>query len=134
MAHIMVVDDDELIRVFLASLLRHVGYSVTEAENGQTCLQKIKTCAVDLVITDIFMPEMDGFYLLTELHRASPDSRMIAISGGYKSVTSQLTLQMAKAFGAIDTIAKPFKTAMVIQQVAKALQMANNQTEPGEAS
>ncbi|MEO5340405.1 MAG: response regulator [Magnetococcus sp. MYC-9] len=121
MSRILVVDDDEIMRTFLVAILRYVGYTVTESDNGLSGLKRLQTDPADLVITDIFMPEMDGLDLLTEILRNHPDSKIIAISGGYRAMNAQLTLKMAQGLGAIDIIAKPFQTSAVLKQVARAL-------------
>ncbi|MBF0582862.1 MAG: response regulator [Magnetococcales bacterium] len=126
MAHILLVDDDELMRALLSGVLRRVNHTVIEADNGRTALQILKKNSVDLIMTDIFMPEMDGMDLLTSILSRYPDSKIIAISGGYKAMNAQLSLRMARGFGAVDVIAKPFRTADVIRKVARALQPTNS--------
>ncbi|MBF0162071.1 MAG: response regulator [Magnetococcales bacterium] len=110
------------MRALLSGMLRHVGHTVVESDNGQGGLEQMNAYPAELVITDIFMPEMDGLEFLITLLEKHPDSKVIAISGGYKAVNACLSLQMAKALGATDIIAKPFHTAAVIRQVAYALQ------------
>ncbi|MEO5364095.1 MAG: response regulator [Magnetococcus sp. DMHC-8] len=122
MAHILVVDDDEVMRAFLAAILRHVGHAVLEADNGESGLATLAAAPVDLLITDIFMPEMDGLDLLTTVLRRHPGCKIIAISGGYKAMNPQLSLTMARGLGAVDVIAKPFQTATVVRTVARVLQ------------
>ncbi|MBF0461345.1 MAG: response regulator [Magnetococcales bacterium] len=121
MAHILVVDDDQIIRKFLAEILRQDGHTIIEAENGQMGLEKIKTNPVDLIITDIFMPEMDGIDLLVAIMRTYPGSKIIAISGGYKAMDPQVTLGMAQLFGAVDIMTKPLHASVVIHKVGQAL-------------
>ncbi|MBF0429054.1 MAG: response regulator [Magnetococcales bacterium] len=122
MVHILVVDDDEVFRVYLVTILRNAGYSVLDAENGQEGLERIAGISVDLIITDIFMPKMDGIDLLAEIRFSRPNVKVIAISGGYKSMNSRLTLEMAKTFGAVDIITKPFRADVVLQKVEQSLQ------------
>ena len=66
---ILIVDDDALIRQLLALILSSAGYSVTEATNGRDALDKLGERAVNLVITDLRMPQMDGIELTRELRR-----------------------------------------------------------------
>ncbi|MBF0438466.1 MAG: response regulator [Magnetococcales bacterium] len=122
MVHILVVDDDEVFRVYLVTILRNAGYSVLDAENGQEGLERIAGISVDLIITDIFMPKMDGIDLLAAIRFSRPNVKVIAISGGYKSMNSRLTLEMAKTFGAVDIITKPFRADVVLQKVEQSLQ------------
>jgi two-component system chemotaxis response regulator CheY len=66
---ILIVDDDALIRQLLVLILTSAGYSVTEAINGRDALDKLGERAVNLVITDLRMPQMDGIELTRELRR-----------------------------------------------------------------
>ncbi|NGZ06304.1 MAG: response regulator [Magnetococcales bacterium] len=125
MAHILVVDDDESFRLYLITLLRQAGHTVLEASNGETGLELFASHPVELIITDIFMPKMDGIDLLAALHAHRPNVKVIAISGGYKAMNSRLTLEMAKSFGAMDIITKPFQAGTVLQKVTRALQSSD---------
>ncbi|GAB0056895.1 Chemotaxis protein CheY [Candidatus Magnetaquicoccaceae bacterium FCR-1] len=121
MANILVVDDDEIFRIYLVTVLQKAGYTVLEAENGQAALDLVGTMKIDLIITDIFMPKMDGIDLLAAVLAEHPNARMIAISGGYKAMNSKLTLEMAQSFGALEIITKPFHAETVLQKVQSAL-------------
>ena len=81
MARILVVDDDNTIRLLLRSMLERRGHSVVEAENGAEGLQYYRTAPADLVITDIQMPVMDGLQMIKELRGDFPTAKIIAISG-----------------------------------------------------
>jgi PAS domain S-box-containing protein len=81
-ALILVIDDDPQIRLTLRSILTDVGYDVIEAANGRKGIDLVKSNWVDLVITNIFMPEKEGIETIIELHRDFPDIKIIAISGG----------------------------------------------------
>ncbi|MBF0271958.1 MAG: response regulator [Magnetococcales bacterium] len=122
MAHILVVDDDESFRIYLVTLLRQAGHTVLEADNGQTGLELCAASPVELIITDIFMPKMDGIDLLAAVRTERPQVKVIAISGGYKAMNSRLTLEMATSFGAMDIITKPFQAGTVLQKVTRALE------------
>ena len=105
MATILIIDDDDLIRVLLRSALEAAGYEVTEAANGRQGLALYRYRPTDLVITDIVMPEMNGLDMLLELTREFLHAKVIAISGagGEKNV-----LDVAKLLGARQTFRKPF--------------------------
>ena len=92
MARILVIDDDESIRVLLRTALELQGYDVVEAENGYEGLQCYQAGAIDLVITDILMPVMDGVEMITELQRDFPWVKIIAISGGRRALEMAQTL------------------------------------------
>lgn len=125
MASVLVIDDDEECRIHLTTLLRQAGHTVMEAPDGLSGLQGIQSGSVDLIITDIFMPARDGFQLLDELTRIHSSVKVIAISGGYRSMSPHVTLQIARHLGAVDTIVKPFQKEEVLRQVAITLGSAN---------
>ena len=81
MARILVVDDDNAVRLLLRSMLERRGHSVVEAENGAEGLQYYRTAPADLVITDIQMPVMDGLQMIKALRDEFPTAKIIAISG-----------------------------------------------------
>ena len=105
MATILIIDDDDHIRVILRSALEVAGYEVTEAANGRQGLALYRYGPMDLAITDIVMPEMNGLDMLLELTREFLHAKVIAISGagGGKNV-----LDVAKLLGARQTFQKPF--------------------------
>ena len=93
-------------------------------------MEQIARKPVDLVITDIFMPTMDGFELLSALRKRYPDSKMIAMSGGGATMSQTLALRVAKKIGAIGFIRKPFQlndvTNMVNMAIGSAQPAARN--------
>ncbi len=80
---ILLVEDEDAVRVFSARALRNKGYQVLEAKNGEAALQQIENDAagIDLLITDVVMPQMDGPTLARHVRRLRPDLRVIFISG-----------------------------------------------------
>jgi len=106
MATILIIDDEELVRVLLRSALEAAGYEVTEAANGRQGLELYRHRPTDLVITDIIMPELDGLHMLLELMRQFLDAKVIAISGA--AVGEKTVLDVAKLLGARQTFQKPF--------------------------
>jgi CheY-like chemotaxis protein len=82
---ILVVDDEEVIRQLFARLLQKEGYEVATAENGFDALLKLKTLLPDVIISDLNMPKMSGFELLSVVRRRFPKISVIASSGAYGS-------------------------------------------------
>ncbi|NGZ06305.1 MAG: response regulator [Magnetococcales bacterium] len=124
MARILIIDDDEPFRVHLGTLLRGAGHVVLEVECALHALDKIALDPFDLLITDIFMPRMDGFELLSTLLRRHPRIQVIAMSGGGSGMTPALALNVAKKLGANELISKPFQPGAVLQVVDRVLQSA----------
>jgi len=107
MARILVVDDDALVRATVSSALQRVGHEVLEAQNGLEAIATVEQSKVDLVISDIIMPEVDGIGLLLRLRKQHPSLRVIVISGGGRIHKSDF-LRMATTLGADMSLAKPF--------------------------
>ncbi|MBF0462225.1 MAG: response regulator [Magnetococcales bacterium] len=122
MAHILVVDDDSAIRMFLMEVLTHAGHFVTEAESGHIALQELATHSIDLIITDIFMPTMDGIDFLVAVLRTDPHKKIIAVSGGHTAIDHRSALELARSFGAMDSMEKPVPVHRLIRTIEQALQ------------
>lgn len=102
---ILVVDDEKNARMALSKILSHDGYEVSSAENGVEALNFLRNKEVELIITDLNMPEMNGLAFLRELNRNHPDSNVIMITA-YGEVESYLE---AISLGAFEFINKPLK-------------------------
>jgi CheY-like chemotaxis protein len=113
MPSILVVDDDEMVRDAIASALKRAGYSVLEAADGREAATRFKSQPVDLVITDILMPERDGLETIQSLNHGPDPVPIIAMTG--LSSRSSLYLEMARTFGAVRVLEKPFELTELIQ-------------------
>lgn len=102
---ILVVDDEENARVALSKILAHEGYDVWSAGNGVEALNFLRSREVELIITDLNMPEMNGLMFLRELNRSHPSSNVILITA-YGEVESYLE---AMTLGVFEYINKPVK-------------------------
>lgn len=102
---ILVVDDEENARVALSKILTREGYDVASAGNGYEALNYLRGRDVELIITDINMPEMNGMAFLRELNRSHPASNVIMITA-YGEVESYIE---AMSLGAFEYINKPVK-------------------------
>jgi CheY-like chemotaxis protein len=110
MASILVIDDEPNIRTLLRAILESDGHTVIEATNGREGVTLYRQQPVDLVITDIHMPELNGLDLILELTREFLNVKVIAISGEQGEATS--SLHMAKLLGARQVLHKPFSLEM----------------------
>ena len=86
---ILVVDDEENTRLALKRLLNREGYEVQTAANGREALNSLNSSPVELIITDLNMPEMNGLTFLKELNRQYPASNVIMITAGFKETGSE---------------------------------------------
>jgi CheY-like chemotaxis protein len=108
MAVILVVDDDSSLRDVLRKMLNFFGHTVVEASNGLEAEDVVAMRPVDLVITDIIMPDKEGITLVRDLKRRQPDLKILVISGGGRTASFGL-LDAAGQFGAEAMLRKPFK-------------------------
>jgi len=120
MKHILVVDDDVGIRDLLTAILEREGYEVSAAADGKEAIRLFRRNPSDLIITDIIMPEQEGLKTISDLRRAHPDVRIIAISGGGQYGLGEY-LDVATALGADQTFAKPFDRLELVKAVRKLL-------------
>jgi CheY-like chemotaxis protein len=116
LAKILVIDDEEGVRRVIGKILVRAGHDVLEAPDGKVALSLLKEEAADLVICDLFMPEMDGVEVLRQLRRDYPNLRVVAISGGAYQGRVQL-LDVAKALGAVAVLGKPFQPHQLLELV-----------------
>lgn len=112
----MLVEDDEGLREMLKSSLLKNKFQVIEATNGRDAINKFKAILIELVITDLLMPEQDGIGLIIELRKIKPDLKIIAISGGGKAGPGNY-LSIAQTLGANAIFAKPFSLNLFIDKV-----------------
>jgi CheY-like chemotaxis protein len=120
MKRILLVDDNEPFRRMVCKMLEGAGYSVVVAGDGAAALALFRMQDVDLVLTDLIMPEKEGLETILELRKLAPELKIIAMSGGGR-VDADDYLPLAKAFGAARTLAKPFLAAELLTTVAEVL-------------
>ena len=116
MARILIIDDDESVRFSIRHALKSIGHEVAEAENGNQGIALQQDQSFDLVITDIIMPETNGFETIRELKRKHPSLPVIAISGGGRFKSSDY-LDVAKMFGVEIVLAKPFTAPELFKSI-----------------
>lgn len=119
MATVLVVDDEPLFRDYLRKILEREGHQVVEAADGADGVRKVDDNEIDLVITDIVMPKMDGIDFIMDLNKRKPNMGVIAVSGGGRP--SGCFLIPAKALGAARTLSKPFSRGELVTVVSEVL-------------
>src|SRR5688572_13777627 len=116
MPRILIIDDEQDTRLVLRESLEDADYQVQEAANGAEALKLCRVAPVDLVISDIFMPEKDGLEFISELRRRNRLLPIIAISGGGRE-----GLETAQKLGATAILHKPFTRDEILRAVESAL-------------
>ncbi|MFT5717071.1 MAG: two-component system chemotaxis response regulator CheY [Oleiphilaceae bacterium] len=119
MATILAVDDSASMRQMVSFTLKGAGYTVIEAEDGQKALDKAKGSAVDLVLTDVNMPVMDGIELVRNLrtlpaYKFTPILMLTTESAGDKKV-------QGKNAGATGWLVKPFNPEQLLATIKKVM-------------
>ncbi len=116
MARILIVDDEESDRVLERTILERQGHETYVAVNGEEALREYVGKGIEVVITDLQMPKVHGFELITVLRDFSPQPSIIAVSG-----TGPEQLDMANALGAKFTLRKPIDPDRLIAAVEQVL-------------
>lgn len=118
---ILVVDDEENARIGLSKLLEREGFEVESVSNGYEALNYLNQRQVNVIVTDINMPEMNGITFLKELNKSFPSSNVIMITayGGVESYIEAMNL------GAFEYINKPIK----IEELKSILKKIFKETE-----
>ena len=116
---VLSVDDSPVVRAMVRGYLHIGGYQVEEAESGSEALRHLAAAAYDVVITDLHMPELDGFALLSAVKREAPGTEVVFLTGAH-DVNSTIR---AIRLGAHDYLTKPLTNAdAVIGSVERALE------------
>lgn len=127
MTKILIIEDDPEVRQTLVYLLEDEGYDVVVAEDGAKGIRKFASDQPDLVITDVFMPNQEGFQTIREILALKPQAKIIAASAGFTSPSAgdddkrDFYLRMARQLGAIEVIPKPFEIDDLIRRVERCL-------------
>lgn len=125
---ILIVDDEQEVRISLYEALKRQGHEVSVAENGAMALDLLVRAAVDLVITDIRMPELDGLELLKRLKTTSPDLPVVIITG-HATVESAVS---AMKQGAFDYMLKPVDPEVIGETINRAFSGSRVEKGPSQ--
>lgn len=116
MARILIVDDEESDRLIAQAILAKAGHQTFFAHDGEEALRQYSSTGIDLVLTDLQMPEVHGFELITVLRDFDDPPAIVAVSG-----TGQFQLHMAEALGARYTLTKPIAPDSLLDAIERAL-------------
>lgn len=112
MARILVIDDQEMVRVTVRRILASAGHDVIEAASGDAGIALFRAHAPALVLTDLLMPDKPGGETIAELRDGGAACRIVAMSGGDG-------LDLARELGADEVLEKPFRADALLALVEK---------------
>lgn len=120
MAHILLIDDNAMVRETINEMLASAGHGVDEAPDGSAGLRKFAAGKYDVVISDVFMPGEDGIVTIRKIRREDSDVGIVAISGGGYRDSAEDVLRVTVDVGADCTLAKPFSRKQLLAAVDEA--------------
>ncbi len=112
---ILLAEDDEDMRRFLAKALENAGYEVTSFDNGQSAYDRLREEPFNLLLTDIVMPQMDGIELARKAAELDPDLKIMFITG-FAAVALNADLEAAKD---AKILSKPFHLRDLVSEVSR---------------
>ncbi len=126
--HILLVDDDPDFRGMLAIAFARAGFTVHEAENGNVALALLAEQPIDLIVTDIIMPEADGYEVILRLKALPARPPLIAVSGGCVRLKLELP-RMARLLGADAAFEKPLIPEALLSEARRLIGERRAETE-----
>ena len=117
---VLLVEDHDQVRKLIKTVLERDGFEVIVACDGHEGMRLQRENPADVVITDIIMPNKEGFETITELRSEFPDTKIIAISGGGRNQPDRY-LKFAETFGADYTFQKPLDMNQLIEKLRELL-------------
>ena len=121
MKRILLVDDVPAVRLSIRATLETVGYQVIEVADGKEALAVLGSETVDLIVTDLWMPNLDGVELLKRLRAANTGIKVIAISGGGMRKPIDVSAALAQTWGADAVLYKPFDNDDLVTEIKRLL-------------
>ena len=121
-SRILVIDDNRDMRDLMRVVLEGAGYTVVLADDGDAGLEAQRHAPAEVVVTDIFMPNCNGFETLERLRSGYPDAKVLVVSGGGARARGPGYLFTAREIGAHAVLAKPFDNEALLGAVRGLLQ------------
>jgi CheY-like chemotaxis protein len=118
---VLVIDDDASHVHVCERVLKGAGYSVLTARTGGEALRTLAGSKVDLMLVDVFMPDMDGIEIIQDVRRRAPGVAVVAMSGGGVVAGADHVLAQCTKLGARGALAKPFTPEQLLATVAAGL-------------
>lgn len=114
MIRILLAEDDEAMRTYLARALENAGYEVVSVENGAAAIPLLESRSFDLLLSDIVMPEIDGIELAQSCAEISPETRVMFITG-----FAAVTLRASREAPHAKVLSKPFHLRDLVLEVQR---------------
>jgi DNA-binding NtrC family response regulator len=112
---VLIIDDDPDIRLTLGAYLEDSGYAILEAADGREGIEIFVSCKPDIVVTDLRMPKLDGFGVITAIKAQHPETPVIAITGTGDSLAVKESVRL----GAWDCLLKPISDLRSLETAIK---------------
>jgi DNA-binding NtrC family response regulator len=131
MAKVFVIDDTAPVLEIAQIVLSQAGYDVQTFISAKEALEAMETQPVDVIVTDIYMPDEDGLEVIRDARRICPETPIVAMSG----ITGELNmLSVSHLLGACCTLQKPFSRTQLLEAVAYALEGRDSRTRGSNPS
>src|SRR5689334_19410423 len=117
-SRILIVDDEDGLRMSLAANLELEGYEVVDAPNGMAAIEYVKQQSFDLVITDVRMPGINGLDTFREIRKIRPETEVVMMT----AFTLEKTLEEALSEGIYTVVHKPFAMEDIMELIARAME------------
>jgi DNA-binding NtrC family response regulator len=114
---VLISDDMKPMRESVAIALRAAGIEADTSASGAEALRCLRAARYDVLVTDIWMPEMDGVSLIKVLSAEFPGLRIMAMTGGGPDMTIETALSLAEVWGAERVFVKPFDEARLVDAI-----------------
>lgn len=113
---ILLIDDNDVFRKAISDSLQIMNFDVTPLNDGKNVAHYLKLKKYDIIVTDIIMPERDGFETINDIRKYDEHIPIIAITGDGSYDLNQ-NLIIAEQLGANDSIMKPFETSDLVEKI-----------------
>tara|TARA_R100000935_G_scaffold22796_1_gene41900 strand:+ start:39980 stop:40339 length:360 start_codon:yes stop_codon:yes gene_type:complete len=115
------VDDDVTLLQIISGHLHLEGFETVLAQTAAQAIESLQALTLDLVIVDLFMPDRDGMETIGEIRARWPQLPIVAMSGGWRTISPDTILETAKALGAQEALAKPFDRQTLVAAIRRLL-------------